>query len=184
MTSHNSGEAQGRLISPLSASGGLRRGRSAPLRSAPIPHRELCDVMPSPEAGAGPAPGRKISRGAVGSRKPLHRGVSSSSQAPAGDPPPCGGRPENISRSMLCPASRCSHRAGKGRSHRASPCGPDHAGCWPGGAAAAPSSLWPRRRNKCPAAREALEKGEPTRASGRVVVDALIAAWLEIDQES
>ncbi len=51
MTSHNSGEAQGRLISPHSASGGLRRGRSAALRSAPIPHRELCDVMPSPEAG-------------------------------------------------------------------------------------------------------------------------------------
>jgi hypothetical protein len=51
MTSHNSGEAQGRLVSPRSASGGLRRGRFAPLRSAPMPHRELCDVMPSPEAG-------------------------------------------------------------------------------------------------------------------------------------
>jgi hypothetical protein len=78
MTSHNSGEAQGRLISPHSASGGLRRGRDvdslAPaclalravlrtvcpgrprvpvlpaLRSCPIPHRELCDVVPSPEA--------------------------------------------------------------------------------------------------------------------------------------
>jgi len=51
MTSHNSGEAQGRLVSPLSASGGLRRGRFPALRSGPMPHRELCDVMPSPEAG-------------------------------------------------------------------------------------------------------------------------------------
>lgn len=51
MTSHNSGEAQGRLISPHSASGGLRRGRFPALRSGPMHHRELCDVMPSPEAG-------------------------------------------------------------------------------------------------------------------------------------
>jgi hypothetical protein len=53
----------------------------------------------------------------------------------------------------------------------------------PESAAAAPASLWPRGGNKCPAAREALEKGEPARAAGRVDVDALIAAWLEIDQE-
>ena len=51
MTSHNCGGAQGRLISPRSASGGLRRGRFLPLRSSPIPHLELCDVMPSPAAG-------------------------------------------------------------------------------------------------------------------------------------
>ena len=55
-----------------------------------------------PEARRQVPPDRNISREAVGSRTPLHRGVSSSSQAPAGDPPPCRGRPENISRSMLC----------------------------------------------------------------------------------
>jgi hypothetical protein len=149
MTSHNCGGAQGRLISPRSASGGLRRGRFPALRSGPIPHLELCDVMPSPKRGQVPRQAAKHAACAAGSRTPLHRGVSSSSQAPAGDPPPCCGRPENMSCSMLCPASRCSHRVGMGRSHRASPCGPDHAGCWPGERGRRPpafaGSLWPRR---------------------------------------
>jgi hypothetical protein len=116
-----------------------------------------CNALP--EAGAGFAPGRNISRDAVGSRKPptaascwpaLTRSppgesrppgcacAQSSPDAPASwgsvppcKPPPCDG-PPNISRSMLCPASRCSHRAGMAaHSSRQVPPGLI-AGCWPG----------------------------------------------------
>ena len=51
MTSHNGCTKQRRLILPLSASGVLRQGRCPALRCGAICCIELCDVMPSPEAG-------------------------------------------------------------------------------------------------------------------------------------
>ena len=126
MTSHNRCTTQRRLILPRSASGGLRQGRFPALRFGAICCIELCDVMPSPEAG-----GRSRARpqyiprcgmvtNALASwrvvlvagliRRAHPSGCPLASLSPpgsdsAGDPPPCRGRPENISRSMLCPAT-------------------------------------------------------------------------------
>jgi len=162
MTSHNSGEAQGRPGSPHSASGGLRRGRFPPLRSGPIPHRELCDVMPSPEAGGrSRARPQYIPRCAVGFTNALAswRVVLVASSC---------GRPATMLLAARkyqpphAPVRWLLASSGRGRSQRARPCGPDHAGCWPGVrglrsfvAAAAPQKQMsggtrgPRNRRAC-----------------------------------
>ena len=67
------------FISPRSASGGLRRGRYLPLRSSPIPQRELSDVMPPPKRGQVQRQPATHPAGAVGPRTPAARW-----------PPPCG----------------------------------------------------------------------------------------------
>jgi len=54
----------------------------------------------------------------------------------------------------------------------------------PESAAAAPASLWPRCGNKCSAAREALEKGEPARTAEGGLSSRSLPRGLEIDQES
>ena len=140
-------------------------------------HRVIrCNALP--EAGAGPAPGRKICRGAVGSRTPLHRGVSSSSQTPAGDPPPCCRRPENICRSMFrcgglpsqatrstCPQNETLSRGcsrierGWGASIAPDPAGLITLECWPGKRGRRSFVAVAARTNKCSSAVKARSRG-------------------------
>ena len=95
MTSHNRCTTQRRLILPLSASGGLRQGRFPALRSGAICCIELCDVMPSPEAGGQvPRQAAKYAAPRFGheSPRPPHRvGLLS---VPPCKPPPCQRSPE------------------------------------------------------------------------------------------
>jgi len=209
MTSHNRCTTQRRLILPHSASGGLRQGRFPSLRFGAICCIELCDVMPSPEAG-----GRSRARPqniprcglvtkaltAASCRLALTRSppgeshppgcacAQSSPDAPASrwsvppcKPPPCQRSP-NVCRSMFrCSGS--SHRAGKGRSHRASPSGPDHAGCWPGERGRRSFVAVAARSKQVFVGSQGPEQRRALPAAERVDVDALIAARLEIDQE-
>ena len=123
-------------------------------------------------------------RAAARSRTPLslHRGVSSSSQPPAGDPPPCG-VPPNISRTVshrhssrpVVPPSRadvgvspCGNRVATPGGHdprqAVASLGACHGSCSPTPcSASAPSSLRPRRkqvfgRQSRPGAEESLAR--------------------------
>jgi len=92
-------------------------------------------------------------------------------------------RSPNISRSMFrCSGS--SHRAGTGRIHRASPSGPDHAGCWPGErgrrsfvAVAAPQQTSVRQHAR-PSKKESLRE-----LPERLMSMRSLPRGLEIDQE-
>ena len=188
MTSHNSGEAQVRLISPRSA---VRRPPARAVRSAPIPHLELWDVMPSPAAG-----GRSRARPQIIPRCGRVTNALAWWRVVLVAPPPARlrascGRPATmlLATRKYQPLHAVPGKAGariereRGAIQRASPSGPDHAGmlarrrgrrsCV---AVAAPQQTSVRRQSR-PGAEESLARRR------KIVVDALIAARLEIDQE-
>ena len=138
MTSHNSGEAQGRLISPRSASGGLQRGRFLALRSSPIPHRELCDVMPLAPKRAGRSRARPQNQPRCGWVTKAQ--TAASWRLAFRSSLPAASMRQSPKYEPLPPAFRESereHEPPPGSSQRASPFGSAHAGCSPHPRAAA-----------------------------------------------
>ena len=168
VTSDISVEAQGRLISPHSASGGLRRGRCLPLTLQPYTSTRVIGCNASPKRGQVQRQPATHPAGAVGSQTPAARW-----------PPPCSRLPEKVSHSMLCSGKAGARIERERKSPPAATNAPAPAGLitFVARPALARPPLLRRcgrvRGNKSSAASEARSRGEPTPAAERVSLRSL-----------